>query len=199
MNRNQKKDCTICYEITSAVVSALEARDGYTAKHSQRVSLLCGLICTAMKLNENQQFMICTAALVHDIGKIGVPDSVLFKHGKLTDSEWSMMKDHSMIGYDILDQNPRLSGIASMVLHHHERFDGKGYPTGIRGEDIPLGSRMIAVADSIDAMLNQRVYRNALTKEQCRNEIATNSGLMYDPQIVAVVLANWTKFVEENY
>ena len=127
--------------------------------------------CRYLELTEDESHMIHMAAHVHDIGKIGIPDSILQKPGKLTMQEWNVMKQHSRIGADILNRSAYLHEIADIVLHHHERWDGQGYPDGLAEEVIPYGSRVIAVCDSIDAMLGTRSYRKSLTMEQCRQEI----------------------------
>jgi len=138
------------------------------------------------------------AGHLHDIGKIGIPDKVLLKPGRLNDEEWELMKQHPKIGADILAGAPKFARIAAIILHHHERFDGKGYPFGAKGEEIPLGSRIIAVCDSIDAMASSRAYRGALPLETVRSEIEKNSGLMYDPDVAKAMLDNW-QIVENTY
>ena len=130
-------------------------------------------------------------ALVHDIGKIGIPDAILLKRGPLEDEEFDRIKQHTIMGADILRQQKGLEPLCPGVLHHHERWDGKGYPEGLAGEDIPLGARVIAVCDSIDAMLSNRVYRKALTEAQAYEEIKKNRGIAYDPDIVDTCLKYW--------
>ena len=133
---------------------------------------------------------------MHDIGKIGVSDAIISKPGKLTDEERSAVKQHSVIGAKILMQSNYEHDLVQAVLHHHERFDGKGYPEGLAGEKIPVSSRVLAIADSIDAMTSKRVYRDAMSLEYCRNEIEKNLGVMYDPAIGKVVLEHWNEIVD---
>ena len=185
----------IYHDLVTSVVAALEAKDHFTADHSQRVSGMAERVCRLLGLSNEQTEMIHMAAHVHDIGKIGVPDAVLEKAGPLNEAEWSMIRRHPVIGADILRRSAGLSGIADIVLHHHERWDGKGYPEGIGGPDIPLGSRIIAICDSIDAMTTERPYREILSPQECREEIRRNGGAMYDPDIVEAVLREWDKIV----
>jgi HD-GYP domain-containing protein (c-di-GMP phosphodiesterase class II) len=140
--------------------------------------------------------MIGQAAQLHDIGKIGVSDAIISKPGKLTDEERSAVKQHSVIGAKILMQSNYEHDLVQAVLHHHERFDGKGYPEGLAGEKIPVSSRVLAIADSIDAMTSKRVYRDALSLPQCRAEIEKNLGSMYDPTIGKTVLDHWDEIVD---
>ena len=135
------------------------------------------------------------AAHLHDIGKIAVPDSVLRKAGPLTRPEWEEMRRHPVTGYEILRKIDDFKEIAILVRHHHERWDGRGYPDGLSGHDIPPGSRVIAVADSIDAMMSSRSYRPAMTSAACRREIEKNSGIMYDPRVAAAALEHWDELV----
>jgi len=153
-------------------------------------------VCKLLKLNQNDTEKIHIAAHLHDIGKIGIPDSILLKQGKLDDSEWQIMKNHPEIGANILKKSAYLTELAEIVLFHHERFDGKGYPLGKSGNDIPLGSRIIAICDSIDAMTSNRCYRKSLSFEDCFNQIKINLGKMYDPEIGKLVLENWNKIIE---
>ncbi len=127
-------------------------------------------------------------ALLHDCGKIGVPDSILTKPGRLTDEEFEVIKSHTVRGGEILSHFKSLKNAGEGALYHHERYDGKGYPEGRAGEDIPLIARMICVADSFDAMNTNRVYRNKLSKERIIEEIETNKGRQFDPEIAEVFL-----------
>ena len=137
------------------------------------------------------------AGHLHDIGKIGVPDRVLLKPTKLDDEEWKLMKKHPEIGAEILSKSEHFTRLAAIILHHHERYDGKGYPFGAKGEEIPIGARIIAVCDSIDAMASARAYRKALPLEVCRGEIEKNIGLMYDPKVAKTALDNWEELTKE--
>lgn len=185
------------HELVECITSALDARDPYTGNHSRRVSDMCCLICHFIGMSESETQEIHIAAHLHDIGKIGIPDRILLKEGRLDDEEWEYMKKHPQIGADILSKSPHFSRIAAVILHHHERWDGKGYPFGAKGTEIPIGARIIAVCDSIDAMASKRSYRNALPLEVCRAEIEKNSGIMYDPEIAQVALDHWSELTAE--
>ncbi|MDO5574746.1 MAG: HD-GYP domain-containing protein [bacterium] len=189
-------DCTLCneidyHEIIDCIVSALDARDAYTAGHSQRVSDMAVITCRLMGIGGENEQKIHIAAHLHDIGKIGVPDAALLKEGKLNDEEWEQIKKHPEIGAEILSKSQHLSELKDIVLHHHERYDGRGYPTGLSGADIPVGARIIAVCDSIDAMSSNRCYRKAHDLDFCYHEIENNLGKMYDPVIGRYVLDHW--------
>ena len=194
-------NCESAYEehdLVECITSALDARDPYTGSRSRRVSDMACDLCHVLGMPEDITREIHIAGHLHDIGKIGIPDKVLLKPGRLNDEEWELMKQHSKIGADILAGAPKFARIAAIILHHHERFDGKGYPFGAKGEEIPLGSRIIAVCDSIDAMASSRAYRGALPLETVRSEIEKNSGLMYDPDVAKAMLDNW-QIVENTY
>lgn len=179
------------HELVECITAALDARDPYTGNHSERVSDMACMICHFTGLTESEACEIHIAAHLHDIGKIGIPDRILLKEGKLDDDEWEFMKKHPQIGADIISRSPHFGRIAAMILHHHERWDGKGYPFGAKETEIPLGARIIAVCDSIDAMASKRSYRNALPLSVCRQEIEKNMGIMYDPDIAKAALDNW--------
>ena len=183
------------HEIIDCITFALDTRDPYTGGHSQRVSDMALEVCKLLNLDQNETEKIHIAAHLHDIGKIGIPDSILLKQGKLDDSEWQIMKNHPEIGANILKKSAYLTELAEIVLFHHERFDGKGYPLGKSGNDIPLGSRIIAICDSIDAMTSNRCYRKSLSFEDCYNQIKINLGKMYDPEIGKIVLDNWKNII----
>ena len=158
----------IYHELAECIASALDAKDPYTGNHSRRVSDMACELCGLLGLNEHDTEEIHLAAHLHDIGKIGIPDSVLLKPGRLDDEEWLIMKKHPQIGADILAKSPRFSRMSAIILHHHERFDGKGYPFGAKGEEIPLGSRIIAVCDSIhanDPIVNHTQTRIAVNRQ----------------------------------
>jgi len=182
------------HDIIECLVAALEARDVYTSGHSTRVADMSYDIALALDLKEPQLEYVHMAAHLHDIGKLGIPDNVLNKKGKLSPSEWEQVRTHPEIGYRILSKSRELKDIAEIVLHHHERWDGRGYPHALRREAIPLGARIIAVADSIDAMTSQRPYRKALTWESCIKEISANKGIMYDPRVVEAVQGIWHRW-----
>lgn len=184
------------HDIIECITAALDAKDPYTAGHSKRVSEMAKNVCDLMGITDMNKERIHVAAHLHDIGKIGVSENILNKEGKLTEDEWNRMKKHAEIGAEILSKSVQLNEVKNIVLHHHERFDGKGYPSGLKGNEIPLGSRIIAICDSIDAMLYKRSYREAFSLEYCYNEIKENLGKMYDPIIGEYVLKNWDKIFE---
>lgn len=180
-------------EIIECITGALDAKDAYTAGHSQRVSEMALKVCELIGLKKKGIRKIHIAAHLHDIGKIGIPDAILNKEGRLTDEEFEIMKTHSTIGAGILSKSQSLSEFSDIVLHHHERFDGKGYPDGLKGEKIPVGARIIAICDSIDAMTSNRRYRKELGFDVCYQEIEKNLGKMYDPIIGQYVLDHFDK------
>lgn len=178
-------------EIINGVVEIVEARDPYTAHHSGRVARLSCLIAGKLGLSDRTVEDIHSAAEMHDIGKIAISESILLKPGRLTDLEYNNMKQHPVIGASIVAHAESMAEIAQIIRHHHERYDGKGYPDRLSGEDIPIGSRIIAIADSIDAMTSKRCYRDALPIDICFEEIKKNLGIMYDPAIGKIVMDNW--------
>ena len=189
-----KNSLLIYHDLIAAIVEAMEARDPYTASHSMRVSDTTEMICHLLKVPEGAMEIIHIAAHLHDIGKIGIPDSVLVKSSSLTEDEWNVMRQHPETGYQILSKISGFRQIAEIVKHHHERWNGAGYPDALAKQKIPFGARIIAVADSMDAMLNDRMYRRAMSLEDCRLEIENNCAIMYDPYIVKAVLQNWSHF-----
>ena len=191
VNENQNlKDLITC------LISVEEAKDSYTAYHSERVKAYTELLARLLGLSEASVSLITHAAHLHDIGKMGISDNVLGKPGKLTDDEFSIIKQHPVIGAKILMQSNYTHELVQIVLHHHERYDGRGYPEGLKGEEIPIGARIIAIADSIDAMTSKRVYRDAMSLDYCRKEIEKNLGVMYDPAIGKVALEHWNEIVD---
>jgi len=192
----KSRDKEIYHDIIESLVAALEAKDNYTSGHSERVAFMSSELSKGIGIKGTLLEDIDIAAHLHDIGKIGVPDKVLNKNGKLLPHEWEYIKAHPRIGFDILSKSNKLKDISKIVLYHHERWDGKGYPRGLAGIDIPLGSRVIAVCDSIDAMTSDRPYREAMSFEKCINEITINSGLMFDPVIVQYIVDNMSSVSE---
>lgn len=183
-------------DLITCLISVEEAKDSYTAHHSERVKAYTELLARLLGLSEASVSLITHAAHLHDIGKMGISDNVLGKPGKLTDEEFAIIRQHPVIGAKILMQSNYTHELVQIVLHHHERFDGRGYPEGLKGEEIPIGARIIAVADSIDAMTSKRVYRDAMSLDYCRKEIEKNLGIMYDPAIGKVALDHWNEIVD---
>jgi len=179
----------ISYETTlEALAAALDTRDTETQGHSARVSEYTVLIAGRLSVGEPELTQIRRGALLHDVGKIGIPDAILRKPGKLTPEEWSEMKRHPEIGYRILSGIGFLEESLPIVMAHQERFDGSGYPRGLRGDEIPLGARIFAVVDTLDAMTSDRPYRKALTYGDAREEIVCNAGIQFDPKVVDIFL-----------
>lgn len=185
------------HELVECITNALDARDPYTGHHSRRVSDMACLLCGKLGMDAAQTQEIHIAGHLHDIGKIGIPDRVLLKEGRLDDEEWELMKQHPQIGAKIMSRSEHFSRIAAILLHHHERWDGKGYPFGAKGEEIPIGARIIAVCDSIDAMASNRSYRRALPLDVVRGEIEKNIGIMYDPVVAQAALDNWDELTAD--
>lgn len=183
-----------------ALVSALDARDHETKGHSTRVTRYMMDMARVMGVVEGSQEWLDMqrGALLHDVGKIGVRDSILHKPGRLTPEEWEEMKRHPVIGYDMLRDIAFLSGAAAVVVSHHERFDGKGYPDGLSSEEIPLGARVFAVADTFDAMTSDRPYRKALPWEEAHEEILRHSGDQFDPAVVEAFLVTYEDWLRER-
>ena len=185
-------------EITlEALVAALDAREHETQAHSKRVSEYTLYLAREMSVDAAQLDVIRRGAMLHDIGKIGISDTILLKPGKLTDEEWVDMQKHPQIGYWILDGIEALKPASEVVLSHHERHDGDGYPRKLQGDDIPLGARIFSVTDCLDVMTSDRPYRKALTYEEARTEITQYSGTQFDPEVVKyflqVPLSVWTE------
>jgi putative nucleotidyltransferase with HDIG domain len=181
-----------------ALVSALDARDRETRGHSLRVAKYMMEIAFHMGIEPGTEDWVNMqrGGLLHDIGKIGVSDTILHKPGPLTDEEWVDMRRHPQIGHDMIREIGFLSGAAVIVLAHHERFDGKGYPKGLAADEIPPGARIFALADTFDAMTSDRPYRAALTSEASRDEIIRCSGTQFDPRCVQAFLLAWERIIE---
>jgi HD-GYP domain-containing protein (c-di-GMP phosphodiesterase class II) len=167
-----------------ALATAIEARDGYTGAHSEETVELVERVAHALALSEEQIAEVKTVALLHDVGKIGIPDSVLHKAGPLDESEWETMRRHPEIGERILRTVPGLDDVARAVRHEHERWDGGGYPDGIAGERIPLSSRIVLVCDAFHAMTSDRPYRKQLPTEEALAELRRCAGTQFDPRVV---------------
>lgn len=184
------------YDLTlEALVTALDARECETGLHSQRVVRLTTAIAERMGVSREDQRMMARGALLHDIGKIGVPDRVLLKPGKLDEEEWVEMRRHPEIGARILSGIPFLKPALEIVLTHQEKWDGTGYPGGLAGREIPLGSRIFAVADAVDAICSDRPYRRGRPFSWAREEIERCGGTQFDPDVVKAFLT----ITEEEY
>ena len=171
-----------------ALTAAIDAKDRYTRGHSERVAHLAQQLARATGMSEEQAERVRIAGLVHDVGKIGVPEAVLCKQGRLTDPEFDLIKLHPQIGHHILEGIPALADVLPGVLHHHERPDGRGYPSGLSGEEIPRVARIIALADTFDAMSSTRSYRAALPRAKVLAEIERCAGIQFDEMLAKVFL-----------
>jgi len=178
------------YEGTvKALISTIDAKDHYTFNHSEHVARLSISISNALELSNISHDKLQQAAIMHDIGKIGVDEQILRKNGRLTPEEFTEIKKHPVIGAKIVQPVSFLEDVIPVILYHHERFDGRGYPEGLKSEEIPLTARIIMVADAIDAMMRPRPYRGALPKEKVLSELKNNAGSQFDPMVVDVVLS----------
>ena len=184
-------------ETIEALTSALEARDPYTEAHTGRIRDLALALAFAMKVGPDERKAVHLGALLHDVGKIGVSDAILRKPGPLSDDEWNVMREHPEIGERMLAKVDFLQPALTVVRHHHERWDGKGYPDGLKGEDIPLAARIVGVCDAYDAMTSDRPYRKAMSREDACVEILTSSGSQFDPRC-AQLLVDVVKRVGET-
>ena len=178
-------------ESVRALVRAVEAKDPYTCRHSEHVAYYAANIAKAIAMPLAQLESLRVAALLHDVGKIGVPDHILSKPGRLTEAEFEHIRKHPAMGADILG-NDLFRREAEFIRYHHERWDGQGYPAGLAGEEIPLASRVIQVADSMDAMLMQRSYKRAYTVEVMMGELVRCTGTQFDPRISAAAI-QWAR------
>ncbi len=170
------------------LATTLLERDRYTGDHSEAVVQLTVRVAQALALNPDEVGRVESAALLHDVGKVGIPDSILHKDGPLDDDEWVLMKEHPVIGERILRAIPGLGGVARIVRHEHERWDGGGYPDGIAGDAIPIGSRIILACDAYHAMTSDRPYRKAMSHGDALRELRKNAGAQFDPQVVEALL-----------
>jgi HD-GYP domain-containing protein (c-di-GMP phosphodiesterase class II) len=175
-------------ETVLALAQATDAKDTYTANHAQRLAEMSRAIGYALGLSARELEDLRYGATLHDIGKIGVPDAILQKPSKLTREEWALMRKHPTIGAQILAPVPRLAGAARIVRHHHERFDGTGYPDGLRGEQIPLGARILTVVDAYSAIVDRRVYKKSRSHKNAIAELKKYSGAQFDPRLLDIFL-----------
>jgi putative nucleotidyltransferase with HDIG domain len=172
-----------------SLACVLDCRDHETWGHSVRVVAYATAIASKLQLKQNEIKKLVWAGFLHDIGKIGVPDSILLKKTKLKPEEWEVIKNHPQLGYEIVNQIDFLKSASNIILYHHERFDGKGYPKGLKGEKIPLTARVFAVADALDAMTSDRPYRPARSMEEAVQEVLNLAGKQFCPECTKAVLA----------
>ena len=184
-NRKLKRLST---QVMLTLAGTIDAKDKYTNGHSERVAKYSRMIASRFNLTEQEQDDIYYIGLLHDIGKIGVPDEIINKTSKLTDEEYEVIKIHPTVGAEILEKMSELPDIALGAKYHHERYDGKGYPEGLKGGNIPLVARIIGVADSYDAMTSNRSYRRVMPQEVVRAEIEKGMGTQFDPVFAEIML-----------
>ena len=187
-NERHERDNEIINESMETFIGFIDAKDPYTNGHSIRVAKYTRIIAEELGYKGEELERIYYVALLHDCGKIGVPDNILGKPDRLTDEEFEIIKSHTVRGGEIMSHFKSLENAGEGALYHHERYDGKGYPEGKAGEDIPFIARIICVADSYDAMNTNRVYRNKLTMDDIIAEIERNKGKQFDPKIADVFL-----------
>jgi diguanylate cyclase (GGDEF)-like protein/putative nucleotidyltransferase with HDIG domain len=185
-SNEQSKEMTL--QTIRTIVNTIDAKDEYTKGHSQRVSAYSKALAKELGLEKSEVERVEYIALLHDIGKIGVPDNILNKAGRLTNEEFAIMKQHTVVGSDILKDIDAIEGLAVGAKYHHEKYDGTGYPEGLKGEEIPYIARIIGICDAYDAMTSNRIYRKRLTKEDVCNEIERCSGTQFDPEIAKAFL-----------
>ena len=176
-------------DFAKILLNTIGAKDNYTEGHSKRVAKLCDLFAEKIELPEEQKELLHTAAYFHDVGKIGIPDNVLLKNGKLTNEEYEIIKLHTVIGSNVFGVSSLFQNIVPIIKYHHERYDGKGYPDGLKGEHIPYLSRILSICDSFDAMVSKRSYKDVSSMEYAISEIKKFAGKQFD-----IKLAN--KFLE---
>lgn len=181
LKSEQKK---ICEQAVKSMLRALDAKDHYTFGHSMRVAFYSLELGREIGLNEEELYQLEMSALFHDIGKIGVPDSVLLKPSRLDEEEFQAMKLHPSLSYEILSDFEVFRDVARYAKHHHERYDGRGYPDGLKGEEIPFFSRIILIADTFDAMTSTRPYRKGLSYDIAFSELKEFAGSQFDPNLV---------------
>jgi putative nucleotidyltransferase with HDIG domain len=174
----------VCEMAAKTILRALDAKDSYTYGHSMRVTYFSMVMGKQLGLSDVEMYDLELSALFHDIGKIGTPDAVLNKPSRLTDEEFDIMKEHPSKSYEILKDFDVFEKVARNAKHHHERYDGRGYPDQLKGEEIPFYARIILIADTFDAMTSTRVYRKGLPYEVAFNELVEFSGSQFDPGLV---------------
>lgn len=180
-------------ESIKTLIATHEQKDPFTREHSLNVMRYVFMITGEMQLPKNEATIICNAAILHDLGKIGIADEIVFKKDKLTEDEYSVMKRHPTIAFNILRKSGYVRRELDIILHHHERFDGKGYPSGLEGKNIPLGARIIAVADNYDAMRSHRAYRDDISQEAIIDTLVGGAGTQFDPEVVHAFLNGLNK------
>ena len=188
LRKKQKQYHDIVNQSLETFANAIDAKDQNTNGHSQRVAIYSAEIAKRMGMSDEEQEQIYYMGMLHDIGKIGIPDAILKKPGKLTEEEMQIIRNHPTIGGEILKDFTAIQGISDGARYHHERYDGNGYNEGLKGEEIPLAARIICVADSYDTMSSKRVYKELHEENYILSELDQCSGKQFDPQIVPFMI-----------
>lgn len=175
-------------EVVLTLAKTVDAKDKYTSGHSERAAKYAREIAKRMGLSKKEQWEIYYMGVLHDIGKIGIPDAIINKEGKLTDDEFQIIKSHPVIGAEVLENIDEIPNISIGARFHHERYDGRGYPEHKAGEDIPIQARIIGISDAYDAMTSKRSYRDPLPQEVVRSEIEKGKGTQFDPACAEIML-----------
>jgi len=175
-------------QVVNALLAALFERDYIAGGHAERLEKLCLKMGKEISLEQDRLTALSLVAQVHDLGKVGIPDSILFKKGELTDEEWAIMRQHPEKGYRIAQTSPELTHVADLILRHHEKWDGTGYPLGLKGKEIPVECRILLIVDAYDAMTNDRPYRQAMSKQEAIKELKRNAGTQFDPNLIEIFL-----------
>ncbi len=177
------------HETVDSLVEAVDAKDSYTKGHLERMSSFALLLGKELNLSQEELDLIQHASVLHDIGKIGVPEAILLKKDTLSREEFEIIKKHPVIGARIISPVKSFKEVVPLVLYHHEKFDGTGYPDGLKGNRIPLGARIIGIADAIDAMLTERPYAGAKNVDEVQSELKELAGIQFDPKLVNIILS----------
>ncbi len=194
-NRPPQDTFTLCAELLGSMSNMFDARDPYTENHSQRIMQMAINICEAMRVPAQTISAIALAAMVHDIGNIGIPPAILNKNAQLSPDEWKVICEHPNIGADLIEMFAGLDDVVEIVRHHHERWNGLGYPGRLKENDIPFGARVLSLCESVDAMLSYHPYRKTMLVTDAKKDIEKNAGSMYDPSLAKVLLDNWDTII----
>ncbi|MPM69949.1 Cyclic di-GMP phosphodiesterase [bioreactor metagenome] len=171
-------------KVIDLLVAALAERDYMASGHGERLAKMGEIMADKIGLDDDIRRNLIVLAKVHDLGKVGIPDQILFKKGKLTEEEYKKMKEHVKIGWEIAHRSKELENMAELILHHHECWDGKGYPNGLRGNNIPIECRILNIMDAYDTMISDRPYQKGISKQEAIEELIRCSGTQFDPQLL---------------